>query len=213
MGKCDLLKAILKVTIQPFLGSHEIRTKSWLKIFSTQTIIIKQNMKPIALRLPGNWKLQNNRSEQPMQPLPPASNRNSILFDASLEHLPALLLFFSVFVGGILCIGVGVGIATSKWLSGLVVFVSFRIALAAGLVSFPGLIFVRGCIGAVWFLLLFEAALDRAFLKGTPKEEEFFAESLKGVGASAEAVWVNGSLYRRDIQDLDRILLDWIYLE
>lgn len=124
-----------------------------------------------------------------MQPFPSASNRNSVLFNASLEHLPALLLFFSFFVGGILCIGVGVDIATSQWLSGLIVLVSFCVALAAGLVSFSGLVLVRGCVGAVWFLFLFKLALDRAFLKGTPEEEEFFAESLKGVGAFAKAVW------------------------
>lgn len=84
-----------------------------------------------------------------MQPLPPASSLNSIFLDASLEHLPALLLFFGVFVGGIICIGVGVDIATSQWLSGFVEFESFCVAFAAELVSFSGLVLVRGCVGAI----------------------------------------------------------------
>lgn len=64
---------------------------------------------------------------------------------------------------------------------------SFWVTLATALVSFPGLILIRGRGGVVLFLFLFEAALDRAFLEGTPEEEEFFAESFEGVDAFAEA--------------------------
>lgn len=64
---------------------------------------------------------------------------------------------------------------------------SFWVTLATALVSFPGLILIRGRGGVVLFLFLLEAALDRAFLEGTPEEEKFFAESLEGVGAFAEA--------------------------
>lgn len=37
----------------------------------------------------------------------------------------------------------------------------------------------------VFFLA--EAVLGRAFLKGAPKDEEFFAEDLEGMGIFAEA--------------------------
>lgn len=66
---------------------------------------------------------------------------------------------------------------------------SLWVTLTTALVSFPGLILIRGRGGVVLFLFLFllEAALDRAFLEGTPEEEKFFAESLKGVDAFVEA--------------------------
>lgn len=55
--------------------------------------------------------------------------------------------------------------------------------------SFAGQIFFRGCVVAVLFLFLLEAALGRAFLEGTPEKEKFFTESLKAVDTFAEAGW------------------------
>lgn len=125
-----------------------------------------------------------------MQPLPPPTgNRNSILLNACFEHLPTLLLLFSVFVGGLICVGVGVDITTLQWLSELVVFVSFCVDVAAAPVSFSGLVLAGGCVGVVLFLFLLKVALGRAFLEGTPEKEQFFAESLEGVGVFAEAGW------------------------